>query len=105
MRPVVGVLLPQALSLGYCNMEMSLGFCNLRSLGKVLEHLEYGGHVCRWRGEDFMAVVVQDELVLEVPGPWWRWMLPSNPGVAALGVLEVFFATPDDFLVGPAVST
>jgi hypothetical protein len=27
-------------------------------LRKILEYLEYDGHVCRWRGEDFMAVVV-----------------------------------------------
>jgi hypothetical protein len=86
-------------------MEMSPGFCNLRSLGKVLEHLEYGGHVCRWRGEDFMAVVVQDELVLEIPGPWWRSTRRCNPVVAMLVVLEVFFPLADDLFIGPAIGT
>ena len=28
-----------------------------------------------------------------------------NPRVAALGILEVFFATADDFFVGPATGT
>ena len=82
---------------------MSTGFCNLGSLRKILEYLDYGGHVCRWRGKDFMSIVVQDELVLEVPGPWRRWALSSNPGVAALGILEIFFTTLDDFLIGPAI--
>jgi len=50
-----------------------------------------------------VAVVVQDELVLEVPGPRSRWTPPSNPGVAALGVLEIFFTLADDFLIGPTI--
>ena len=50
-----------------------------------------------------VAVVVQDELVLEVPGPWRRWVLSSNPGVAALGILEIFFGLQDDVLVGPTI--
>ena len=62
-----------------------------------------GGHVCRWRGEDFMAVVVQDELVLEIPGPWWRSTWRCNPGVATLVVLEVLFALADDLFIGPAI--
>ena len=69
MRPVVGVLLPHALSLGYCNVETSIGFCSLRSLREIVKYLEYDSHVCRWRGEDFVAVVIQDELMFEVPGP------------------------------------
>ena len=64
--PVVGVLLPQALSLSCCNVETSMGLCNLRSLRKTLEYLEHSGHVCRWGGEEFM----DDELILEVPRPW-----------------------------------
>ena len=67
LRPIVGALLPQALSLGCCNMETSTGFCNLRGLTKTLEYLEHNGHVCGRRGKDFVAVVVQDELILEVP--------------------------------------
>jgi len=62
---------------------------------KVLEYLEYGGHVCRWRGEDFMAVVIQDELVLGIPGPWWRSTPSCHP--------RVFFALVNDLLVGPAI--
>ena len=67
LRPVVGVLLPQALGLGCYNVEMSTGFCNLGSLRETLEYWEYGSHVCRWHGEDFVAVIIQDELMFEVP--------------------------------------
>jgi len=86
-------------------VETSTGFCNLRGLRKTLEYLEYGGHVYRWCGEDFVAVVVQDELVLKVPGPWWRSTPPCNPGVATLAVVEIFFALADDLLVGPTIGT
>jgi len=103
LRPVVGVLLPQALSLGCCNVETSTGFCNLRSLRKILDYLEYGGHVCRWRGEDFMAVVVQDELVLEVPRSWWRSAWWCNPGVANFVGVEVVFSPKDGLIIGPAL--
>ena len=82
---------------------MRSGFCNLGSLRKTLEYLEYGGHVGGWGGEDFVAVVVQDELVLEVPGPWWRSTPLGNPGVATPVVLEIFFALADDLLVGPTI--
>ena len=81
LRPIVGALILQALSLGCCNMETSTGFCNLRGLRNILEYLEYGGHVCRWRGKDIMAIVVQDELVLEVPDPWWRSTSSCNLGM------------------------
>jgi hypothetical protein len=84
-------------------METSTGFCNLRGLRKTLEYLEYGGHVCRWRGEDFVAVVVRDKLVLEVPGPWGRSTPSCNPGVATLAIVEIFFALADDLLVGLAI--
>jgi len=82
---------------------MSMGFCNLKSLRKILEYLEYGDHICRWHGEDFMAVIVPDELVLEIPGPWWRSTWRCNPGVATLAILEVFFAPADGLFVGPAI--
>ena len=86
-------------------METSTDFCNLRSLRKALEYLEHGGHVCGWHGKYFMAVVVLDELVLEVPGPWWRSMPSSNPGVAMLVVLEIFFTLADELLISPATGT
>ena len=41
--------------------------------------------------------------MLEVPRPWWRWTPPSNPGVAALSILVIFFTPLDDFLIGPAI--
>ena len=50
-----------------------------------------------------MAVVVQDELILEVPRPWWRSTPSCNPGVATLAVVEIFFALADDLLVGPTI--
>jgi hypothetical protein len=50
-----------------------------------------------------MAVVIQDELVFEVPGPWWRWMPLSNPGVATLSVFVIFLGLLDDCLVGPPI--
>ena len=46
-----------------------MGFLNLGSLRKTFEYLKNGGHVGRWHGEDLVTVVVEDELVLEVPGP------------------------------------
>ena len=52
-----------------------------------------------------MAVIVQDELVLKVPGPWWRSTPPCNPGVATLAVVEIFFALANDLLVGPTIGT
>ena len=86
-------------------METSAIFFDLRGLGKTFEYLKNGGHVGRWHGEDLVAVVVQDELVLEVPGPWWRWTPPSNPGVVALGILEIFFSLHDDILICPMIGT
>jgi hypothetical protein len=100
LRLVVGVLLPYALSLGCCNVEVSTSFCDLGGLRKTLEYLEYSGHVCRWRGEDMMVVVVQDKLTFKVPRLWWRSTPSPNLGVAALGVLEIFFILADDLLVG-----
>jgi len=73
-------------------------------LRETLEYLEYDSHVGRWRGEYFVVIVVQDELVFEVPGPWWRSTPSPNPGVVALGVLEVFFALADYILIGPTIS-
>ena len=92
---MVGVLPSHALSLGCCNVDTSMGFCNLGGLRNTLEYLEYGGHVCRWRSEDFVAVVVEDELILKVPGPWWRSTPLCNPRVATLAVVEIFFALAD----------
>ena len=51
-----------------------------------------------------MAIIVQDKLVLKVPGPWWRSAPSCNPGVATLAVVEIFFALADDLLVGPTIS-
>ena len=50
-----------------------------------------------------MAVIVPDELVLEIPGPWWRSMWRCNPGVMMLVVLEVFFAPADGLFIGPTI--
>ena len=50
-----------------------------------------------------LAIVVQDELVLEIPGPWWRSTWRCNPGVAMLIVLEVFFTPADGLFVGPSI--
>ena len=80
-----------------------MGFLNLGSLRKTFEYLKNDDHVGGWHGEDLVAVVVEDELVLEVPGPWWRWTPPSNPGVAALGILEIFFSLHDDIFIGPMI--
>ena len=82
-----------------------MGFYDLRSFGKILEYLEYGGHICRWGGKDFMAVVVQDELVLEIPGPGWRSVCSCNPGVVTFVGFEVIFAPEDGLIIGPAFGT
>ena len=55
-------------------------------------------------GEDLVAVVVQDELVFEIPRPRWRWAPPSNPEVAALSVFKIFLSLQDDSLIGPTIS-
>ena len=65
--------------------------------------MEHGGHVGRWCGEDLVAIVVQDELVLEVPGPWWRSTWRCNPGFATLVVLDVLIALADDLFIGLAI--
>jgi hypothetical protein len=72
-------------------------------LRKTLEYLEYGSHVCRWCSEDLMAVVVQDELIFEVPGPWWGSTPSPNLRVATLAVVEIFFTLADDLLISPTV--
>ena len=51
-----------------------------------------------------MNVVIQDELVFEVPGPWWRSTWLCNLGVATLVILEFFFALEDGLVVGPALA-
>ena len=84
-------------------MDTSTGFLDLGSLGKTIEYLKNGSHVGGWRGEDLMAVVVQDELVLEVPGPWMSSMPLCSPGVATVTVVEIFFTLADDLLVGPTI--
>jgi hypothetical protein len=50
-----------------------------------------------------MAVVIQDELVFEVPVPWWKWTPPSNPGVTMLSVFVIFLGLLDGCLVGPTI--
>ena len=69
LHPISRVLLSHMLVLSCCDMETSTSFFDFMGVGKRLEYLEYGGHVGRWRGEDIMAVVLQHELILQVPGP------------------------------------
>ena len=50
-----------------------------------------------------LAIVVQDKLVLEVLGPWWRSTCSCNLGVVTFIILEVFFALEDGLVIGPAL--
>ena len=45
---------------------MSTSLDDLEGLLEALEHLEHRGEVGRWRGEDVLAVVVEDEVGVEV---------------------------------------
>jgi hypothetical protein len=47
-------------------MKASASLHNLRGLLETLEHLEYRDKVGRWRSEDVLAVVVEDEVGVEV---------------------------------------
>jgi hypothetical protein len=48
---------------------VSTGLDDLGGLLEALEHLEHRSEVSRWRGEDVLAIVVEDEVGVEVAGP------------------------------------
>ena len=50
---------------------MSVGLDDLGGLLEALEYLEHRGEVGRWRGEDVLAIVVEDEVSIEVAGSDW----------------------------------
>ena len=67
---VVGrVVLAQLLGLHGGHVQTSTSLDNLGGLLKTLEHLEHRGEVGRQRSEDVLAVVVEDEVGVEVAGP------------------------------------
>ena len=80
---------------------MSSSLDDLRSLLEALEHLEHRGQVDRRRGEDVLAVVVEDEVGVEVPWPDRGALVP---GVAVISVLHVLLGLMDHCLVAPSVS-
>ena len=49
-------------------MQASTGLDDLGGLLKTLEHLEHCSEVGRRRSEDVLAVVVEDEVGIEVAG-------------------------------------
>ena len=53
---------------------------------ETLKHLEHRGQIGRRRGEDILAVVVEDEVGVEVPWPDRGTVVPW---VAAIGVFHV----------------
>ena len=50
-------------------MQTSASLDDLGGLLVDLEHLEHCGEVGRWRSEDVLAVVVEDEVTVEVAWP------------------------------------
>jgi hypothetical protein len=60
------IVLVQPLGLRGSHMQMSASLDNLGGLLDALKHLEHRGEVGRWRGENFLAVVVEDEVGVEV---------------------------------------
>ena len=50
-------------------MQTSASLDDLGVLLEALEHLEHRGKVGRRRGEDVLAVVVEDEVGVQVTGP------------------------------------
>jgi hypothetical protein len=73
---VVRVVRAQLLGLFGSHMQTSVSLDdlggsldNLGGLLGTLEHLEHHGEVGRWRGEDILVVVVEDEVGVKVTGP------------------------------------
>jgi hypothetical protein len=50
------------------HVQTSASLDDLGGLLKTLEHLEHYGEVGRWRSEDVLAIVVEDEVGVEVTG-------------------------------------
>ena len=63
------VVLVQLLGLRGSHVQASASLDDLGGLLETLEHLEHHGKVGRRRGKDVLAVVVEDEVGLEVTGP------------------------------------
>ena len=66
---IVRVVLAQLLGLSGSHMQTSASLDDLGGLLETLEHLEHRGEVGRRRSEDVLAVVVEDEVSVEVEGP------------------------------------
>ena len=63
-RPSCPCAVAQLLVLRGSHMQTSVSIDDLGGLLEALEHLEHHGKVGRWRGEDVLAVVVEDEVDL-----------------------------------------
>ena len=60
------VVLAQLLRLRGSHVQASVSLDDLVGLLEALEHLEYHVEVGRWRSEDVLAIVVEDEVGIEV---------------------------------------
>ena len=69
MGAVGRVVLAQLLGLLGSHVQMSAGLDDLGGLLVALEHLEHRSEVGRRHGENVLAVVVEDEVGVEVAGP------------------------------------
>jgi hypothetical protein len=63
------VVLAQLLGLCGNHVQASASLDDLRGLLEAFEHLEHRGKVGRWHGKDVLAVVVEDEVSVEVVWP------------------------------------
>ena len=60
------VVFAQLLGMRGSDMQASTSLDDLGGILEALEYLEHRGEVGRWRGEDVLAVVVEDEVGVEV---------------------------------------
>ena len=63
------VVLAQLQGLSGSHVQTSTSLDDHGGFQETLEHLEHHSEVGRWRGEDVLAVVVEDEVSVEVAGP------------------------------------
>ena len=77
-----------------------MGLDDLGGLLKTLEHLEHCGEVGRRRSEDVLAIVVEDEVGVEVVRYDRRVPIPR---VVAVGILHVALGLMNRRLVAPSV--
>ena len=96
------VFLAQLLGLRGSHMQTGASLDDHGGLLEVLEHLEHSGEVGRRRGADALAVVVEDEVGVEVA--WSDRGAPVSE-VVAVSILHFLLGLTNRRLVAPSVGT